>query len=306
MDRLRTVSASARPVVHFLGLMQTAVASKDAEQALRAVTQLRRDLDVLERVHVRRAVTAGRSWSQIASALGVSKQAAHRRHRSVPGIPEVTLEQLVQQGGPRGKVLVTGEARAAVRFARAEAGALGHASVGSEHLLLGLLRCEHSAAYNALEAAGVSVEAARVAAQPTLVDAQPEDIPQETPAGAFRAHAKAALEQALAETVQRGEGFIGPEHLLLAILSSEEGGAVRTLAALGVEPLDIRRRLAEVEQFSPARGDAQVRTRPPERERRSFVNANVAAPVDAAAAANVLSDDAAAEEAVAGQEVDSN
>lgn len=298
MGRLPAVSASARPVVHFLGLMQTAVASKDSEQALRAVTQLRRDLDVLERVHVRRAVAAGRSWSQIASTLGISKQAAHRRHRSVPGIAEVTLEELVQQGEPRGKVLVTGEARAAVRFARAEAGALGHASVGSEHLLLGLLRCEHSAACSALEHAGVSVEAARVAAQPTLVEAHPEeDVSEDAPTGAFRAHAKAVLEQALAETVQRGEGFIGPEHLLLAILSSEDGGAVRTLAALGVEPEEIRRRLAEIEQLSPARLEAQRRTRPPERERRSFVNANVAAPVDAAAAANVLSDDGTAEEA---------
>jgi len=275
-------------VVHFLGLMQTAVVSKDSDEALRAVTRLRRDLDVLERVHVRRAVDAGRSWSQIAAALSVSKQAAHRRHRSVPGIPEVTLEELVAQGAPRGKVLVTSEARAAVRFARAEAGALGHASVGSEHLLLGLLRCERSAACSALEAAGVSVDAARVAAQPTLVEAHPE----EPPIGAFRAHAKAVLEQSLAETVQRGEGFIGPEHLLLAILSSEEGGAVRTLAALGVEAHEIRRRLEEVEQLSPEELDAQEGARLPDREAMSFVNANVATPVNAAAAANVLSDNA--------------
>lgn len=287
------MSENARPVVHFLGLMQTAVASKDSDEALRAITQLRRDLDVLERVHVRRAVDAGRSWSQVASALGISKQAAHRRHRSVPGIPDVTLEELVQQGGPRGKVLVTSEARAAVRFAREEAAALGHGSVGSEHLLLGLVRCEHSVARRALDAAGVILEAARVAAQPTLVGALPEDAPerQAVPRGAFRPHAKGVLEQSLAETVQRGEGFIGPEHLLLAILSSEAGGAVRTLEALGIEADDIRRRLEELEQLSTEELDAQDGRPLPDREAMSLVNANLAAPVNAAAAANVLSDD---------------
>lgn len=95
----------------------------------------------------------------------------------------------------------------------------------------------------------MSLDAGRVAAEPTLVGAEPADVPvaqdtpEASPMGAFRPHARAVLEQSLAETVKRGEGFIGPEHLLLAILSSEEGGAVRTLASLGIEPDEIRRRL---------------------------------------------------------------
>ena len=221
--------------------MQTAVTSQDSEEGLRAITQLRRDMDVLERAHIRRALDSGRSWSEIAATLGISKQAAHRKHRATPSLAAPTLEELVQSGGPSGKVLVTGEARTAVRFARAEAQALGHAGVGSEHLLLGLMRGGHSAARSALETAGVVLDAARVAAEPTLVEA-PADLAEEqsVPPGAFRPHAREVLEQSLAETVQRGEGFIGPEHLLLAILSCESAGAVRTLAALGVEAQDVR------------------------------------------------------------------
>ncbi len=227
--------------------MQQAVVSQDPEEALRAVTLLRNDLVALERAHVRRAQEAGKSWSQIASSLGITKQAAHRRHRDAE-TSGMRLEDLVRRGGSRAQVLVTSEARACVRLARAEARALGHASVGSEHLLLGLLRCENSAARAALEAVGVTLDAARAAAQPTLIDQEPADAldAEAAPEGTFRGHSRAVLEQSLSETVLRGEGFIGPEHVLLAILSTDQAGAVRTLATLGVEPGEVRHELEEL------------------------------------------------------------
>jgi hypothetical protein len=239
------MTAAPRPTAHFLGLMQQAVISPDPVVALRAVTQLRNDLVVLERAHVRRALEAGQSWSQIATSLGVSKQAAHRRHRDA-AVSGMTIDELVQRGGSRAKVLVTDEARRSVRLAREEARALGYSSVGSEHLLLGLLRGEPNAARTALEEAGATLEAARVAAEPTLINEHAAPEPETAPAGAFRQHARTVLEQSLSETALRGEGFIGPEHLLLAILSTEEAGAVRTLAALGVETDEVRRRLNDL------------------------------------------------------------
>ena len=51
----------------------------DPEEALAAVVALRRLADRLERVAVRQAVGQGWSWSRIAQALGISKQAAHKR-----------------------------------------------------------------------------------------------------------------------------------------------------------------------------------------------------------------------------------
>ena len=117
--------------------------SPDPENGLRALSALRTELDMLEPELVRRALTAGASWSQVARALGVSKQAAHKKHRRLnAGLPA--------DGAP--KMLVTSEARRSIQLARAEAVRLGQTAVGTEHILLGILRCEHSHAVRALNA----------------------------------------------------------------------------------------------------------------------------------------------------------
>lgn len=56
----------------------------EPEKALAAVVSLRRTADQLERKAVKQAISQGWSWSEIAEALGVTKQAAHKKHaRSV-------------------------------------------------------------------------------------------------------------------------------------------------------------------------------------------------------------------------------
>lgn len=54
--------------------------SDDAEEGLEAVASLRKELDEIEAAHVSKAVRSGWSWSRIGSALGVTKQAVHRKH----------------------------------------------------------------------------------------------------------------------------------------------------------------------------------------------------------------------------------
>ena len=56
------------------------VASDEPETGLRAVAALRRLLERLEAIHVANARGRGRSWQEIADALGVSKQAVHKKH----------------------------------------------------------------------------------------------------------------------------------------------------------------------------------------------------------------------------------
>ncbi len=54
--------------------------SKTPEKVLAAVVAMRRAADQLERKAVKEAIEQGWSWSDVAEALGVSKQAAHKRH----------------------------------------------------------------------------------------------------------------------------------------------------------------------------------------------------------------------------------
>jgi DNA-directed RNA polymerase specialized sigma24 family protein len=67
-----------------MDLTTAARAASDVDPAtgLRAVATLRRLTDELERQQVRRARIAGWSWQQIGDALGISRQAVHKKHRN--------------------------------------------------------------------------------------------------------------------------------------------------------------------------------------------------------------------------------
>src|SRR3954454_10950617 len=145
-------------------LLGHATRASDPEVALHALSALRRELDAFERVQAWRALDGGSSYGSLARALGISRQAAHRRYRELAAATEPPPDA---GQGPR--LPVAPEARAAVQLAGEEATALGATRMGSEHLLLGILRAGDGIAAAALRAAGVSLEGARAAAQPTLV-----------------------------------------------------------------------------------------------------------------------------------------
>ncbi|MFF3438399.1 hypothetical protein [Streptosporangium sp. NPDC002721] len=61
-------------------LLAEATSGDDPIVSLGATVELRRELERLEAVLVRRARTQGRTWTRIAAALGISKQAVHRKY----------------------------------------------------------------------------------------------------------------------------------------------------------------------------------------------------------------------------------
>lgn len=61
-------------------MLTRAAGDDDPRSGLSAAARLRQELERLEAVQVRRARTSGLTWEQIAAALGVSRQAVHKKH----------------------------------------------------------------------------------------------------------------------------------------------------------------------------------------------------------------------------------
>lgn len=206
----------------------------DPETALRALTALRRELDATETEIVRRALHARATWSQIARALGISKQAAHRKYRH--------LFMQAEALGDR-RIAASGEARKCIEYAREEAKRLGQPVVATEHVLLGILRCEGSQAAAALNAEGVTLEAARDCLQTTMPGLPPSEMNGLAADCTVTSHARRIVDASRREAREHGVEAIGVEHLLRALLSDSRNGAVQTLEQLKTTSERIRRRL---------------------------------------------------------------
>jgi ATP-dependent Clp protease ATP-binding subunit ClpC len=131
----------------------------------------------------------------------------------------------------------TDRARQVVVLAQDEARALGHAYIGTEHLLLGLLREEDGLAARVLSEVGVSLDAAR---EQILAIVGPGEEVAATGQIPFTPRGKRALELALREALALGHNHIGTEHVLLGLLRQGEGVASKVLHAVGVQEEAVR------------------------------------------------------------------
>src|SRR3954447_11478051 len=130
------------------------------------------------------------------------------------------------------------EARRAVVRSEEEARSLGANHIGTEHLLLAVLRLDDAPAYQALSSLGATYDRARdhiVAALPAVVAAD-HDVDHI----AFDADTKRVLEEAATAALGLGHNYVGTEHLLLAMLRHHECRGVEVLAAMGIQPDAVR------------------------------------------------------------------
>lgn len=137
--------------------------------------------------------------------------------------------------------LFDARARGVVTSAQREAVLLKHDYIGSEHLLLGLLREGEGLAARALTSLGVSLEAAREWVA-KVVGVGAEETSGHLP---FTPRAKKTLELTLRESMRLGSDHIGTEHLLLGLIREGESVGVQTLLGLRVDLERLRERVLE-------------------------------------------------------------
>ena len=125
----------------------------------------------------------------------------------------------------------TERARRVIILAQEEAKRLNHSAVGTEHILLGIIREGEGVASKVLESLNISPE--RVRAEIEGAIGRGERAPHEEVA--FTPRAKKVLELALDEARRLGHNYIGTEHLLLGLIREGEGVAARVLEAMGAD-----------------------------------------------------------------------
>ena len=130
----------------------------------------------------------------------------------------------------------TERARRVVVFAQHEARGLKHNYIGTEHILLGLLREEEGLAARVLESFDITVEEVR-AQVARIVGLGDEVTTGQIP---FTPRAKKVLELSLREAISLGHNYIGTEHILLGIVRENEGVAARILLDFDADAEKIR------------------------------------------------------------------
>ena len=144
----------------------------------------------------------------------------------------------------------TGRGRTTVVLALEEARTLNHNSIGTEHILLGLIRERQSVAARALESLGLDLEVVRqqvVAVIGQGEQAPPEHIP-------FTSRAKKVLELSLREALQLGHNYIGTEHILLGVIREGDGVAAQVLVKLGADLDRVREQVIRLLSAAPPAG----------------------------------------------------
>ena len=210
---------------------------------------------------IRRLHAAGASMREIAEQLGLSHQRVHQivdalagevGAQSARGVGPHLAGRRHQRrlGGPFARF--TKRAREVVVLAQEEARQMSHAYIGTEHILLGLLRAHDGLAARVLESLGVELETTRGEILRIIGEGPPEGVPRrgrrrsrECRGGTagpvpFTPRAKKVLELALREARALGHNYIGTEHVLLALVAEGEGVAAEILDGLGADGEKIR------------------------------------------------------------------
>ncbi|MFP4176710.1 MAG: ATP-dependent Clp protease ATP-binding subunit [Planctomycetota bacterium] len=138
----------------------------------------------------------------------------------------------------------TEKAKKVISYAKQEAQRLGHEYIGTEHLLLGVLREGTGMAYTILQRLDVEPRRVRLEIEKRVRNAQ--DVMGVGKQFPFAPRARKAIEEAVKEGKRLGQNYVGTEHILLGLFNQEEGIAAQVLENLGVEYDDAQEELIEL------------------------------------------------------------
>jgi ATP-dependent Clp protease ATP-binding subunit ClpA len=209
---------------------------KEARGSRDRLLELQRDLEKARADYnhaVRRLHAEGGSLREIAEDLGLSHQRVHQ----IVEAGDVTASPRAygrRSPWPFPHERFTRRARRAIALAQEEADELGHGRVGTEHMLLGVLKAEDEGTAPVLAEVGVAFDPARA-----LVGGL-EARPRGRGRMPFTRAAKRSLSLSLHAARDLGDTYIGTEHVLLGLLSDERAGALAVVRELGADPDAIR------------------------------------------------------------------
>ncbi|MDD2927747.1 MAG: ATP-dependent Clp protease ATP-binding subunit [Candidatus Omnitrophica bacterium] len=137
----------------------------------------------------------------------------------------------------------TERARKVIILAKEEARRFNHDYIGTEHILLGLIREGEGVASTVLQKLGLSLENIRLEVEKLVQPGPTTQIIGDIP---FTPRAKKALELAAEEARSLGHNYIGTEHLLLGLIREGEGIASQVLLNLGLDLNSVRNEVMEL------------------------------------------------------------
>jgi hypothetical protein len=170
----------------------------------------------------------------------------------------------------------TERARQVVVLAQDEARALKHNYIGTEHLLLGLLREEEGLAARVLDVLGIEIEEVR--AQVARIIGQGDEVP--TGQIPFTPRAKKVLDLSLREALRLGHNYIGTEHILLGLVGENEGVAARVLLDFELDAGTIRSEILRMLSGPAVTDDRQPPRRPKPRPPEAPIAPELAARIE--------------------------
>ena len=150
----------------------------------------------------------------------------------------------------------TTKANEALNQAISSAENLGHTYVGSEHLLLGLLKIGGGFAAALLNKSGITAEGVEELIRAQIGCGTPTKLSPDY----FTPRAKRAVENAMASCANNGKKYVGTEHLLLGILSDGDNYAIRFLSELGADAAALTRETLKASGIDGYSGESKPQT----------------------------------------------